>query len=63
MYTLKDGVQDRWKWIGSTKERYNTADAYISLDGILGNNQIDAENEKGFKLIWNKFAPLKCWGT
>ncbi|KAL8532344.1 hypothetical protein ACS0TY_008806 [Phlomoides rotata] len=57
--TLKEGVEDSWKWTGSTHGSYCTRDAYIKLVDLRQVNQMDVERERCFKIIWNKLVPLK----
>lgn len=56
--SVKFGVQDSWRWIGSSKGCYTTKDAYFLLQSREA-AQVDEENEIGFKLVWNKITPMK----
>ncbi|KAL8476374.1 hypothetical protein ACS0TY_028884 [Phlomoides rotata] len=56
---LKQGVQDNWRWTGALRGHYGTIEAYNILTDSCGNEPIDLNKERGFKLIWNRFAPSK----
>lgn len=59
MYLIKAGVRDSWKWTSSSSGHYSTKEAYLSLLNTRGRDPINANRERSFKLIWNRFSPLK----
>ncbi|KAL6516895.1 hypothetical protein OROHE_018183 [Orobanche hederae] len=48
-----------WAWSEEPNGVYSTKSAYTTLTNQLDNTLLSVGLEEGFKLIWNKFTPIK----
>lgn len=55
----KDRIGDSWRWTTTTKGVYNTSEAYLVLASSGEVEDIPAEKEKVYKMLWKSAAPLK----
>lgn len=61
-FVPKLGVRNSWKWSSSSSGRYITKEAYDYLMARHEEVNIPDDLESGFRMIWNKLAPLKVVG-